>query len=484
MKRIISLLASLFVLLPFVSIPKASAVNFQYNGDLYSESAVLISLDTQEIISERNADLAQCPGPLVNIMTAVVVLENCKDLNKEVTLDPEIYTHVYEELDDPEDLPQVELSDNDVLSVSDLLYCMMLTSSIEASETLADHVGRLLIAEGATGAPTQVFVEKMNEKAAQIGMTSTKFTNAHGMYDEGQYTTARDMAKLTQYALEVPLFRLFATTYSYNPVVPNVTRHPNHDTWIWTHSNIMMDENDLEYHYLGAKGIKTAKLEKAGRNIITIAGKNGYNYLVVLMKAPFKEETGETHFCHIDDAKALLNWAFDHFSKKELLAVTTEMGERPVKLADSSGKSYVIARPKEPVEMLWCDEVDISLINMDKKIWNKDTFQAPIEAGDVLGEVTLVYSGEELATVELVAVSDVERSNFKYNVEVAKQFHKSEWFSTAIKISIVLCVIYVLICIYAFVLFKSSKKPLKPIYAVPKVDKKKKKKSQTNKNNQ
>jgi len=478
MKRLICLIASLVMILPFVKIDDTDGVNFPYKEPLSSESAVLISLDTDSIIHERNADIAQCPGPLVNIMTAVIVLENCKDLNQELTLDPDIYTHIYDELDDPEDLPMVEISDNDVLTVSDLLYCMMLTSSVEAAEMLAHHVGKLIqsASENKGGDPVAVFVEKMNEKAAEIGMRSTKFMNAHGMHDPQQYTTARDMATLTKYALDVPLFQEIATAYSYNPTVPNIKRHPNHEKWVWTHSNVMMDDKDTFYYYLGAKGIKTAKLETAGRNIVTIASKNGYNYLVVLMKAPFKDADGNVEFYHIKDAMQLLDWAFDHFSRQEVLASTAELGERPVKLADNDGKNYVLARPKESVELLWCDEIEVNLINHDKIIWYKENLMAPIDKDEVLGEVTLEYSGEELAKVELVAVSGVKRSKSKYNLEVAKRFTKSEWFRTAIKITIILSIIYIIICIYAMVLFKSNKKPLKPMYAVPKVDKKKKKK--------
>ena len=478
MKRLLAIAASIVMLLPFICIQDAGAVNFEYKEQLYSEAAVLMSLDTNEIISEKNADSLQCPGPLVNIMTAVIVLENCQNLSEEITLDPDVYSHIYDELDELEDLPMVELQDNDVLSVTDLLYCMMLTSSVEASETLANHVGKQIIAGGsASGAPTAAFVEKMNEKAKSIGMDSTVFTNAHGMYDAAQYTTARDMAILTQYALTVPLFREIATTQSYTPVVPNPVNHPKQETWVWTHSNVMMDPTDNIYYYMGAKGIKTAKLEAAGRNIVTMASKNGYNYLVVLMKAPFKDEDGEAKFCHISDATHLLDWAFEHFSKQVILAATTEMGERKVKLASSSDNSYITAVPKEEVEMLWCDEVDVKELLRTYPTWDREYFNAPIKAGDVLGKVTVVYSGEEIAVVELVARDNVERSKTKYNLEAAKRFHKSAWFRTAIKISVILSLVYILICIYAMVVFKSRKKPLKPIYAVPKVDKKKKKKN-------
>lgn len=467
MKRLISVIAALALLMPFVYIPKAKAMSFPLKSPIQSESAVLVNLDADIILHEKNPDLKQMPGPLVNIMTAVIVLEECHDLNKELTLDPEVYTHIYETLNErdfSDDLPDCDLCDGDVLTINDLLYCMMLTSSVEAAETLAYHVG---------GDSVSGFVEMMNNKAAELGMSSTHFTNPTGMYDENQYTTARDMTTLTRYALDVPLFENIATTYSYTPSVPNPERHQHIDEWIWKHSNVMMDP-DNENYYMGAKGIKTANLVAAGRNIISIASKDGNNYLAVLLKAPFNDSEGNVTYYHIDDAKKLFDWGFNHFSYQIILADTAEVGELPVSLAD--GNDYVLARPKEEFSLLWYDEIDTSLIKKDKITWYKSSLQAPVKKGDVLGEVTLEYSGEELGTVELVAVSDVERSKSKYNLEAAKRFYKSDWFKNALKISIVLCIIYIVICIYSWVVFKSKAKPLKPIYAVPKMSKKKKKK--------
>ena len=268
MKRFFSMIAAIILLLPFVYIPEAKAVNFPLSTQLKSESAILVNLDADIILHEKNPDTKRMPGPLVNIMTAVIVLEECPDLNKELTLDPEVYTPVYNEISENEysdDLPDCDLCDGDVLTINDLLYCMMLTSSVEASQTLAYHVG---------GDSVTAFVEKMNNKAAELGMDSTHFTNPTGMYDENQYTTARDMATLTRYALSVPLFETIATTYNYTPVVPNPERHKHIDEWVWSHSNVMMDPDSTLY-YMGAKGIKTANLMAAGRNIIALASKDG-----------------------------------------------------------------------------------------------------------------------------------------------------------------------------------------------------------------
>lgn len=477
MKRIISVLSAVIFLLPFICVntPDVRAVSFPLKSSINSESAILINLDADTVIHEKNVDTKQMPGPLVNIMTAVIVLEECTDLSEELTLDPAVYGRVYDTLSAAQrldDLPSCDISDGDVLTVEDLLYCMMLTSSIEASNTLAYRFG---------GNNVYTFVEKMNDKAKELGMTSTNFTNPDGMFDVNQYTTARDMATLTRYALNVPRFEEISVTYSYTPTVPNPERHSHIDEWIWKHTNFMMDSGNDTYYYMGAKGIKTGNLMDAGRNLVTLASRDGNNYLVILMKAPFNDAEGNLRYYHIDDAIALFKWAFNNFSYQVILADTAEVGELPVKLAE--GNDYVLAKPKEEFSMLWYDEVDISLIKKDKITWYKSSLSAPVKKGDVLGEVTLEYSGEELGTVELVAVSDVDRSKSKYNIEVIKRFPKSTWFRNAFIISIVLCLIYIVICIYAWIVYKSKAKPMKPIYAVPKMDKKKKKKPENGQDN-
>ncbi len=463
-KQIIALLSAAAIILPLAKPYKAEAVNFTLKDSIYSESAILINLDSDVVIHEKNADAKQLPGPLVNIMTAVVCIEECSDLTQELTIDSSVYASL-SETEFKDDLRYADIYDGDILSYNDLLYAMMLTSSVEAAQTIAYNIG-----EGDISA----FVEKMNQKAAEIGLSATHFTNPTGMYDKDQYTTARDMAILTEYALDTPNFDKICSTYMYDPSVPNLERHEDRESWHWYHSNLMMNAESDEYYYPGVRGVKTGNLELGGRNIVSLAGKDGNNYLVVAMKAPLTDSEGNITYYHLDDAKSLFNWAFNNFSYQVVLAESAELGELPVSL--SEGNDYVLARPKNEVSLLWYDEVDISLISRDKIKWYKSELQAPVKKGEVLGEVTLEYSGEDLATVELIAVSDIDRSVTKYNLYAAKMFPKSKWFKKAFIISGMLCGIYILICIYSYVLFKNRAKPVKPKYAVPKVGNKKKKK--------
>lgn len=463
LKRITAAAASVLAFLPCLSPGNTSAVSFNMQSSLYSESAILVNLDCNTVIYEKNADTMQMPGPLVNIMTAVVCIENCSDLTQEITVDEDVYSDLYN-IQYQDDLRYADIYDGDVLTYYDLLYAMMLTSSVEASSTIAYNIG---------GASTSNFVQLMNDKAAELGLSSTHFTNATGMYSADQYTTARDMAKLTQYALKVPHFEEISTAYVREPSIRDPENHPDRDSWKWYHSNTMMDSESDKYYYAGAKGIKTGNLEMGGRNIVTMASRDGNNYLAVAMKAPINDSEGDVAFYHLDDAETMFNWAFNHFSYKVILPETAELGEIPVSLAD--GNDYVLARPKEEISMLWVDDVDVSLINRDNIQWNTESLQAPVKKGDLLGKVTLEYSGEAIATVDLIAVSDVDRSAMKYNIYAAKMFPKSKWFKKAFVITGILCGIYILLCIYAYVLFKQRQKPVKPIYAVPKVKGKKKK---------
>lgn len=467
MKKLFAVVSAVLMMMPFLAGLNASALNFPLKSQIQSESAIVINLDSDVVIHEKNADIQQMPGPLVNIMTAVLCLENCENLNEEITINSAVYSGL-DAIQYPEDLRYADIKDGDILTVSDLLYAMMLTSSVEASQTIASFVGN-----GNVG----TFVEMMNSKAAELGLDATHFANPTGMYDTNQYTTARDMAKLTKYALTVPLFETISSTQQYTPSVPNFDNHPSLKDWIWTNSNLMMDQSSEEYYYSSAKGIKTANLTAAGRNLITTASRDGNRYMVVLMKSPLKDADGDNQFYHLEDAISIFDWAFEHFSYKVVLAASAEKDEVAVTLAE--GNDYVLAKPKEEVSLLWYDEIDTSLIKSDGDNITLDqpSFQAPISKGQRLGELKLTYSGEVLGSVELVAVSDVKRSASKYNIYAAKKFPKSEWFNKAIMISTVLGVIYILLCIYSFLRFKSNSKPVKSVYAMPKVPKKKKKKS-------
>lgn len=435
MKKFLSVLSAILICIYISSFNYCDAISFTPPFAIYSQSAYMINLDTKSVIYEKNAESEQMPASLVDIMTAVVVLENCPDTDSvTITADKNLYQE-FEEYEYQDDLRYAEIWDGDTLTVTDYLYALMLTSSCEAANILADYFGNQNIA---------AFVDKMNAKAQEIGAVNTVFTNPHGLYDPKQVTTAKDMALITQYALTVPGFEDIATTEEYE-VHPISYTTAHEEDWTWSHSNIMMSAAS-DYYLYGVKGIKTGNLQLGGRNIITMGSSDGIKYLLVLLNAPFYDEDGNSHYYHIEDACQLMEWVFDNFSFQILLSKDEEIAE--VKVENSDGNGYVLVKPKEELSTLWYNDIDATSIQ--KNIRLAENVKAPVKKGDKLGEIELKLSDEKIAVIDLVASTDVDRSFLKFNLSMTKNFFSSPWFLVAIVVSLLISLIYLGLCIWAY----------------------------------
>lgn len=451
MKKILSVCMSLLILCCFCTNLSGHALNFTPNFEIRSNAALLLNLDTDTVLYQKNADTQYMPGSLVQIMTAIIVLENCKDLSTNITANEALYSQ-FTATEYPDDIRYADIEEGDVLSVEELLYAMLLTSSCEASILLADHFGNGSVPN---------FVAMMNEKAKELGCTQTNFTNPTGIYNSAQKTTANDLAIITKYALSLGRFESIATAPSFSPYTPNLDRHD--PSWTWTHSNTMIEATS-NYYVSGVKGLKTANMTAQGRSLICEASRDGNSFLVILLAAPFEDADGDLQFYHQADAASLLNWVFKHFSYQIILGENTELGQ--IKVKNGDGSDYVLVKPKNAFMTLWYDTADMSSIVQDVTLY--ENVSAPVEAGEKLGEVTLKFSGEVIATIDLVATSSVKLSTYKYYLGLIQHFPKTPWLTNAIIISILLCAIYIALCIYAHVYHKQRLKPVQPVHLKPK----------------
>ena len=455
-KKFLSIFMSLIIICCFCTCfcPElnSKAIAFTPNFEINSNAGLLINIDTGNVLYEKNPDTQYMTGSLVQIMEAVLVLENCSDLKMQITCNSELIQR-YQQTEYPEDLRYADIYDGDILTVEELLYAMMLTSSCEASVMLANQFGNGSVAG---------FVDMMNKKAQELGCKNTNFTNVTGIYDPAQKTTANDMAKITQYALTVGKFVNFASAASYAPTTPNTERH-NMDEWIWTHSNSMVQEN-TEYYVSGVKGIKTANLNQQGRSIICQGTKDGNTYLIILLSAPFNDSEGNLKFYHLEDATALLEWAFSDFTYQTVLSENTELGQIAVQNGENA--DYVLVKPAKSYMMLWYDGADSNAIAQDIKLENN--ISAPVQEGQKLGTVTLKYSGQELTTIDLVATTSVELSKKKYYITLAKHFPDTPWLTRAIFLSVLICAVYISLCFYAQAVHKQKAQTHAPVHLKPK----------------
>ncbi len=454
MKKFLSAIMSIVMFCCFllVQIP-GQAISFTPNFEINSAAGLLINTDTNQVLYEKNADDPYMPGSLVQIMEAALILENCADLRRQLTCDSELIER-YKQTEHPDDLRYADIFSGDVLTVEELLYAMLLTSSCEAAVTLANEFGNGSVAG---------FVDMMNMKAKDLGCTRTNFTNVTGVADEAQKTTANDMAIITKYALSVSKFLDISSAVSYAPETPNTERH-DMDKWIWTHSNEMMVEAS-KYYLEGTKGIKTANLTQQGRNIICQGTRDGNTYLVILLAAPFNDADGNLKYYHMEDAADLLKWTYNHFTYQTILSESTELGQ--ITVQNGNGVDYVLVRPAKSFMTLWYDGADSNAIVQDIKL--QDNVSAPVKEGQKLGTVTLKFSGQDLATLDLISTSSVELSQSKYYLALVKHFPHTPWLSRGILFSLLVCAIYLALCMYANMIYKQrSKTAAEPVHLKPK----------------
>ena len=164
------------------------------------------------------------------------------------------------------------------------------------------------------------------------------------------------------------------------------------------------------------------------------------------------------------DAVDLLKWAYTHFNYQTILSDSTELGQITVK--NGSGVDYVLVRPEKSFMTLWYDGADINSVIQEIKL--QDNVSAPVKEGEKLGTVTLKFSGQELAVIDLVSTSSVELSQKKYYLALAKHFPHTVWLTRAIFLSAVLCAVYLVLCIYAHVLYTQKPKSPEPVHLKPK----------------
>lgn len=426
---------------------KTSALTFTPNFTVNSEVAVLINLDKDIVVYEKNPTKKVYPASLTKIMTAMVVLDNVKDLDNTTFEAPLV---VFDELYGM-GASAVGYSRGEVATVTDLMYSMLIYSACESAGILAYNVG---------GESIPNFINMMNEKAAAIGCTGTNFVNPHGLHDPEQYTNARDMALIAKYAVEnYPKLVEIACTQKY------VMKATNYQAEGWAtiyHTNKMLSTGS-DFYYQYARGLKTGTLDESGRNLCSMARKDGNNYLLVTMGAPMTDAEGNKANGQYEDHKNIYEWAFNNFSYEKIVSNTQEITEIPVLLGQDS--DHVLLVPAEEFSTLWPSTLDTS--NLKVEINTSDytdengSVMAPVEKGQKLGTYTLSLSGEVLCTMDLIAKDSVELSQLDYNIMKAKAFLNSGWFKLAAVIAGVLIVAYVVIYIAATSKRKKKMKKVK-----------------------
>lgn len=245
--------------------------NETINSDLHSQNAILINLNDQTILMEKHSKEIIFPASLTKIMTALVAIENISDLKKRISLPESMFSDLY-----TANASMAGFLPNEKVAAIDLLYGTMLPSGAEASIGLANEIA---------GSET-AFVHLMNEKAKQLGMKDTHFTNATGLHHRDHYSSVKDISVLLEYALKNQTFRTIFTAERYSTSPSNL--HPDGITFKSSMFKNIESSNLMSGEIIGGK---TGYTEQAGLCLASIAEINGQEYLLITAGANGDHQT-------------------------------------------------------------------------------------------------------------------------------------------------------------------------------------------------
>lgn len=336
--------------------------------EVQAKSALLMEPNTGQILYAKNMDEAYPPASITKIMTLLLSLEAIEEgkINWEDTV-------VIGESAWRMQGSQMYLEIGQEVSVENLLKGISIVSANDACVAIAEHLY----------GSEALFVQKMNEKAAEIGLTNTHFENSSGWPDPNHYMSARDIAKLSAYAVKTQ---------------PKILELESQKEFTFNIESPQYNRNPLLRHYPGADGLKTGWTREAGYCLAGTARQDNYRLISVVLNCP-------TERARLIDSETLLNYGF----KKFTYVVAAEKNEIVGKTPVPDGKT-------KEVNLVAADTLGavVNFENNDKLETEiiHDKVSAPIKKGEKLGEMITSIEGTTLSKIDLLAEEEVERAGF------------------------------------------------------------------------
>ncbi len=401
------------------------AYNFYKEDDVLTDSILMVNLDTDSTVYEKNANKKRSIASTTKIMTYIITAENVKDLEgTKVTVSGDLLKSL-----EGTDSSISGLRENDVLSVKDLLYCLMIPSGNDAALVLSNFIGNGNI---------NTFVDMMNKKAQELGCYDTSFANPHGLYDDNHYSTANDMYKIAKYALSLPYFK----------EICNTTEHElfNDDRTALITTNKLIDkQRGGEYYYEYASGIKTGYIDEAGYCLISTATKGECTYMIVALGAPVFDNNGNELKQNLAmiESKKLYKWAFNSLKLQAVCEKQNPIGEVKSELAWK--KDHALLYPQDNIYLVI--PVDLNKNQLEYNLKVPESIDAPVEMGDIAGTLEIAYNGEVLAIENAVFNENIPSSLFLMVTRFLKNIFFSKLFISLFLIFILMVIMYIIVTI-------------------------------------
>jgi D-alanyl-D-alanine carboxypeptidase (penicillin-binding protein 5/6) len=349
-------------------LPEAIPVSLAVEDPLPAQSAVLISQNTGQVLFGQNPDLPLPPASITKVMTMLLVAEalEARDITLEDTVTASLYASSMGG-------SQIWLEPGEEMTVHDLFKAVAISSANDAATALAEHLS----------GSEDVFVARMNRRAAELGMANTHFENCNGLDAEGHLTTARDIAIMSRELMRHPIISEYST--------------------VWMDSlrggeTELVNTNKLVRFYQGCTGLKTGTTDGAGSCLSATATRDGLGLVAVVMGCATSNE-------RFAAARGLLDYGFAGYVMAEVPPVQGQL--LPVKVL--RGLSADVPVTCEPPADLLVERGQEDAI--EQLITIVSDVEAPVEAGQTLGKVTITVDGEQVGEYPVRAVTDIRRMN-------------------------------------------------------------------------
>lgn len=346
------------------------------------ETGILIDLKTGRELFSYEADKRMYPASTTKIMTALVALEAID--KGEIALEGEVFvSHEAVTGLDP-DSSLMNLKEGERISLHHVLEGLLIASGNDAAMAVAYAVC------GDVGA----FVERMNQKAEELGLTGTHFVNPHGLHDENHYTTAADLAKIAREAMQYDVFREIVEIAHIK--IPATNLSP--ERYFINTNGLLSTLRYGDYYYKYATGIKTGSTTEARNCLVSSAKNDQVEVIGVVMGG---KEVSDSH----KDTIKMLDYGLHNFSYLTPVSKGEILGE--VRVKQGRGVRHLVLSAESETTVLVPKGVQEEQLEIATEI--PDSAYAPLTAGQAIGAAVIRYNGEEIGRVNLVTDTAVAR---------------------------------------------------------------------------
>lgn len=347
--------------------------------DVNSRACVVIDRKTNSVLFGKNENSKKKMASTTKIMTATIIIEKC-NLTDTIEISKKAAGTGGSRLG---------LKTGDKITVLDLLYGLMLRSGNDAAVALAEYAG----------GDINGFAELMNAKALELGLTNTHFETPHGLDSNEHYTTAYELALLSNYALNNPTFAKIVGTKNYTITINGSPKD-------------LSNTNELLGNMEGVYGVKTGFTNGANRCLVTACKRNDIDIICVVLGADTKK------FRTIDSIK-LINYVFNNFVVYDVENFINKNFENWKK---ENLNTFVINKGMTQDVFLNIENLNISKIPIRKDLVNsfeikvecQKYFDAPIKANSNIGNIIIYNSGKEITKSNICITNDIEKKNSSF----------------------------------------------------------------------